>query len=183
MKFTRIDLARLRNEEWFQFMTETKDIIKSDNKTYGDVSEFMVKFEELLSQADAILQQLRKSDYTAQMQQTDYERDEVYRSLKYQVLSFAHHYEQAKREAGEKLEYVFETYGNIPAMSYSQQTASIYNLIQDLQTKFSNEVSLLALLPWVDKLHEKNEAFEKETMSRNDEYAGKLDVSMSDVRK
>jgi hypothetical protein len=184
MKISRIKLIRLRNEEWFNFFTEFKTFVEQISPQALNIEALFAKFQALYVQADESLEVLRKSSYTAEIVHLDGVRDSTYRGLAEAVKSAQHHYHAPMREAADKLEVILEHYGNLSAKPYNEETAGIYNLLQDFRTKYAAEVNTLALSGWLDELEANNKAFETAILARNAEEAGNsIDVKMLEVRR
>jgi len=77
---------------------------------------------------------------------------------------------------------VFDTYGNATKMSLIEETSTIYNLLQDLELKYSAEVAAVGLEQWVAELGTRNEAYEALVRSRFAEAATKTDIVLRDAR-
>jgi hypothetical protein len=173
----------MRNEEWFNFFTEFKTFVEQSTPGALDIEALFATFLALYGQADKALEVLRKSSYTAEIVHLDGVRDGTYRGLTETVRAGLHHYSTPMREAAEKLEVIFEHYGNLSAKPYNEETSGIYNLLQDLRAK-ANEVSILNLSGWLDELEVNNQAFETAILARNAEEAGHIaDVNILEIRR
>jgi hypothetical protein len=184
MKISRIKLTGMRNEEWFNFFTEFKTFVEQESSPKAlDIEALFATFLVLYAQADKALEVLRKSSYTAEIVQLDGVRDGTYRGLTETVRAGLHHYSAPVREAAEKLEVIIDRYGNLSAKPYNEETAGIYNLLQDLRAKV-NEVSILNLSGWLNELEANSQAFETAILARNAEEAGHVaDVNMLEIRR
>ena len=183
MKITRIKLNRLRNEEWFNFFTEFKTFVEEAYPEVLDVEALFVVFMTLYGMADDALEQIRKSNYTSAIVQLDGLRDNAFLGLSETVHSYLRHFDEGKRTAADRLVMLFEHYGNIANKPYNEETASIYNFLQDIRGKYADEVATLDLASWLNELERTNTEFEKAVLDRNREYAGKTDLNMLDIRR
>jgi hypothetical protein len=173
----------MRNEEWFQFFTEFKTFVTEATPEALNIEALFATFLALYGQADESLEIMRKSSYTSEIVRLDGVRDSTYRGLTAAIHSNLHHYHTPMREAAERLETIFEHYGNLPVKPYNEETAGIYNFLQDLRAKTA-EVSLLNLSGWLDELEANNQAFETAILARNAEEAGNIaDINVLEIRR
>jgi hypothetical protein len=183
MKIKRIKLNKLRNEEWFNFFTEFKSFVEETFPEVSDIEKIFAIFKEFYTMADNTLEQIRKSDFTALIVQQDEARDNIFRGLDGTVRTALRHYNNKKRVAAERLVTLFDHYGNVPDRPYNEETATIYNFLQDIRDKYASEIVALELNGWLDELERTNKQFEATILERNREYAGKPEFNMLDIRK
>jgi hypothetical protein len=184
MKIKRVKLDRLRNEEWFNLFTEFKTFVQQTTPEALDIEALFVVFMTLYGMADELLEQIYKSSYTALIVEKDALRDNAYRGISETVRTAERHYDPVKRAAAEKLVVLIDHYGNVADRPYNEETATIYNFIQDIRGKYATEIDTLDLTGWIDELERTNNDFEKTVLDRNKEYAGKdSELNMLDIRK
>jgi hypothetical protein len=183
MKIKRIVLNKLKNEEWFNFFTEFKTFVEEITPEALDIEELFVVFTGLYAMADDTLEQIRKSDFTSLIIQQDDARDNAFRGLESSVRVSLRHYDAKKRTAAERLVSLFEHYGNVADRPYNEETATVYNFLQDIRNRYEPEIAVLKLAGWLDELERTNNEFEKNVLERNREYAGKTELNMLDIRK
>jgi hypothetical protein len=183
MKIKRITLDYLRNEEWFNFFTEFKTFVEETTAENLDIITLFEIFLTLYKQVDDTVEQIRKSNYTALIVQKDEVRDNTFRGLNDAVRSALRHYIPEKRAAAENVITLFEHYSDLADRPYNEETASIYNFIQELRYKYAADMTTLDLTGWVDELEHNNKDFEKAILDRNKEYAGKIEFNMVALRR
>ena len=62
-------------------------------------------------------------------------------------------------------------------MPINEETAAIYNLLQELRDGYSAEIQKVELIPWINELEAKNNAVDILVKSRNDEpFVRKLNL-------
>ncbi|MDR1984628.1 MAG: DUF6261 family protein [Prevotellaceae bacterium] len=182
MKISKINLRNLRNEEWFQLMTEFKDLVqKSTPETLG-ITELFTLFLDCYADADVAAEIIRKSPETAKMQDADQKRDATFRGLVEAVASYTRHFNADKQQAADELKIVFDHFGNLAQKPSNEETAGIYNLLQELNGKYAQQVQLLAVGDWVQELEQNNNAYETLVKQRNIELAERPKLRMIDVR-
>ncbi len=182
MKCTRFTIEDLKNEEWFQFFTEFKDLIEQYGASALDIDALFATFLALYADADEALEIIRKSPITEQLADADSRRDGIFRGFADAVKSALNHFNPAKREAAKRLHVTFDHYGNIARKPYDEETASIYNFIQDMNGANAAEIDILGLNDWVVQLEVDNKAFAALMKNRDAEGAGKTELRMKDVR-
>jgi hypothetical protein len=200
LKVKRFKNENLRNEESFQFYTVFIDLFedgspKEDNPdadgTSGvpfspsalGIEELFAPFLVLYDKADEALELIRKSATTEKIAEADTTRDLVLRGFTEAVHSAVNHFDDAKRDAARRLQVVLGHYGNLAIKSYDEETAAIYNLLQELTGANAADVSLLGLTDWVVQLEADNKAFSALMEARYAENAGKTELRMKNVRK
>jgi hypothetical protein len=182
MKITRLKLIKLRNEEWFNFFTEFKTFVEETTPEVLDIEALFAVFLNFYKMADDTLEQIRKSNYTFTIVQMDGLRDDVFQGLNETVRSALHHFNEKKRTAAETLVTLFDHYGNLANRPYNEESAAIYNFLQDIR-KYADEVTALDLNGWLNELERSNNEFVKTVLDRNREYAGRTDLNMLEVRR
>ncbi|MDR2009000.1 MAG: DUF6261 family protein [Bacteroidales bacterium] len=182
MQIKKIRLSSLRNEEWFQFFTEFKTLIEEQPLENMSITEQYPKFLSLYGDADNTLEQIRKSQYTAEIARADVERDTTFSGFRDIVKGMQSHFDPAKRKAAANLMIVFSQYGNISKKSYSEETASIHNFLQEMRNKFASDIETLGLQEWVDMLDQNNQEFSSLMLQRNEETSQKTSLRMKDLR-
>jgi hypothetical protein len=180
----RIKLRNMRNEEWFNFYTEFKTFALKHSPENLDIEVLFAVFLSLYGKADEAMEVLRKSSFTTEIIQLDDERDNTFRGLSGSIETALHHYDPAKRAAAERLKPLFDHYGNLSAKPYNEETAGIYNLLQELRGQYAPQSAALELTGWIDELERRNQAFEAAILTRNTESAGKsTEVKLLDIRR
>jgi hypothetical protein len=183
MKFRRIKFSSLRNEEWFNFFSEFKTFVEQTSPEVLDIEALFIVFLSFLKEADEALEKIHKSNFTALITQADELRDNAFRGLNANVRSALYHFEKEKKTAAERLITLFDHYGNIADKPYNEETASIYNFLQDIREQYQDEIGILDLTGWLNELEKTNNEFEKTIISRNQEYANRTELNMFDIRK
>jgi hypothetical protein len=182
MKFKRLHLYKLRNEEWFNFFTEFKTFVEEFFPQAQHIEELFPVFLNLYSMADTAIEKITKSGFTSVIVESDEKRDDCFRGLVASVKAALFHYEADKRAAAEKIDALLNHYGNPAIKPYNEETASIYNLLQEFRGNYADAVATLSLNGWVDEMDKNNRKFEKAILDRNNENADKTDINTLDIR-
>jgi hypothetical protein len=111
-------------------------------------------------------------------------RDRTFRGLHEAILSASHHFDESRRQLAETVLPLFGHYGDLAKRGFNEETASIYNFIQDLRSeKYAPALAALDLTEWGDELERNNIAFEDAILGRNQEAADKSDLKLVDIRR
>jgi hypothetical protein len=175
MKVRRFKHRALRNEEWFGFFTSYKNLVNRYGDSNMDIVELFDLFAKLLRDVDRIIQGLRKSSYTKQVEEADKNRDDIFSGFAGVVKNSRKLPGANVQEAAEHLYTLIEGYSaNILKGSYFEESSSIYNLLQDLrEDKYEADVELLGLEAWVTALDNAEKAFIAVNKKRTNESRDK----------
>ena len=135
MKIIRFAISRMRNAEHFQYMTEFKDLFAIFTPPALKIVKFFVIFMELFKKEDECLIVLQKSEYTEQMSDEDLRRDSILRILRALINAALLHTGATVKAAANRLDILFNTYGNLAQKPNDEETSGIYNLTQELEGK------------------------------------------------
>ena len=185
MKILSLNFYNLRNEEWFQLFTEFHDLVLKYKPDVLNIAELWAKFLLLYADADTALEIVRKSADTALIIEADHVRDHTYRGFADAVKSARNHFDPAKRAAAEKLSILFDHFGNLARKAANEETAGIYNLLQELDSGTPGAtlpVDVLGLRDWATQLATDNTAYEALVKERNTEVASRSKLRMKEVR-
>jgi hypothetical protein len=141
------------------------------------------KYLSSYADEDTALKKIRKSHLTEQIQAADKVRDDVFSGMAEQNSALLKHYDTAKREAANRLQIVFNTYGNVARKSLNEETSAIYNLLQDLRSpKYQADTTAVGLTEWATELEARNKALEALVRERDSETDSKTDIVLKEAR-
>jgi hypothetical protein len=184
MKIKSVALTALQNEEWFQLLSQFRQIVREKGAETLKIKELFEIFSPIWQTAYDILEGIRTSGLTNPIAELDAKRDELFTGLKKQVEGLASHYDAAKRTAANNLLRIFNQYGRIDRENYNKETGSMTNLIQEFNTTFAADTALLGLQAWVTELDKANKEFNNLYMERGKEDGDKMLLAkMVDVRR
>jgi hypothetical protein len=182
MKLVRVKLSALRNEEWFQYQTELLTLLKNNPEVKAGMGVLYTDFSALYGQADQALQVLRKSAWTAEIEALDQARDRLLTGLSEAVDALLHGFDASKEFPARQVRVTLDKYGRIQGDTYNQETAAIYNLLQDLKGPQAAEVSTLGLGGWVTAIEKANKEFETGFTRRTQESVAQSPYGIKPVR-
>jgi hypothetical protein len=177
-------LHQLRNDAHFQYLTEFRDLVVSVGAAELKIDALWPAFMVLFEALDAALKKILKSPRTQKIIDADKARDTVFVGIaKYNKVILGHHFDPDYREAASQIDIVLHTYGNVAAKPVNEETSAVYNLVQELVSeKYRAFVTLIWLMPWVNKLQALNTSLEGLVKERDRENAAKHHIVMKKAR-
>ena len=182
MEIRNLGLTALRNLAHFQFITYVIALIsKFGAALLGIVSPFD-KLKAALKKEDDLLKRIEKSHLTEAIKEEDKVRDTYYRSIVALVKVALKHYSAEVRTAAARLKILLDTYGDVAKLSYDEQTAAIFNLMQELENAYKNDVALCRIKDTVDELKASNNRVDDLIQTRMEEDSAKNKDVMKELR-
>ena len=184
MKIEEIATSKMRNDAYFQFHTEFRDlVIKSNPDKLKVTKQFNEIYLPLYVQLDGIFRKIIKSALTEKIQEADVLRDNMCLGINEISKAYLRHFDADTCDAAKRIRIVMDAYGNIARKPLQEQTSAVYNLLQELQGKHKDDIRMIGLDAWVNRLQETNRRFDVLVKERYDEEAAKTDAVMKEVRK
>jgi len=183
MKTYKIYFKALTNSEHFQFHTEFKNLVNTSRPDVLKIKEEFEAYTKLYNQEDEVLKKIVKSEFTEAIQAADQKRDATFRSMVDQNKAMINHFQAEIQASAKRLQIVFDTYGNLAKRSLHQETADMYNLIQDLKGKYLNDVKIVRIDEWLTEMEKNNNEVEKLVNVRYDEAAARTTLVLREVRQ
>jgi hypothetical protein len=184
MKLVKFSLSHLRNEEHFQLMREVASLIKDAPETFKTKWSVVIdNFDAAVENEDAVIEKIRKSSFTDPITQLDKFRDALYHGIRVIVDAFTNSLDPSIVLAAKELKIIFDHYGSASNKGYAEESAMLYNLLQDLQAG-EMHISQLGLTELINKLNNANTELESLVSNRNEETGDRTLVgTASDARK
>ena len=164
-----ISLERLNNGAHFLFISNVLARAEADTKVASKVGSQLAALRAAKEQEDIDLKISNKSLLTDDIKAADQERDALYASYKKSVQGFLGLPVETMAKAAKVLNQHIKDYGIDPKMQLDKQTGLLINFIQDLESKYVNEISTLSLGAFVTALKASNEKVRALTSERTDE--------------
>lgn len=181
-KINTIDTHSLTNGAHYNFMEAIYTNLNSI-LLYGEkLKTELPAFKTALDSEDAVLVLSRKSDKTDDIANADKARDNAYVGYKYAVKGFTYLGSGAQYEAAKVLTQHLTDFQIDTKMSLSRQTGLMTNLIEDLESTYSEQVESLGLTPFVTMMKDGNEKVKVGLLSRDNERAGQTKAAMLAAR-
>ncbi len=167
-------MYKLRNGEYFQFMSDFKSLLLALTPAAIHSETEFADFDTALNKLDEELRVDQGSVLTEELQNLDLDRDNVWRAIDMRIEATLLCTIAAEVEAAKRLRRLFDLYGDIRRLSYSEETAGLTNLLGDLAKPVNlGFVTTCGLTDWVTRLDESNGAFKAKQNERDTELANK----------
>ena len=139
-------------------------------------------FEEKLDNENEVLVLSRKSDQTEEIEVGDDQRDSGLSGYAQVLKGFLYLKSGEQYEAAKKLDKHLSDFNLSPRMSLIKQTGAMKNLIEDLETTYTSQVTSLGLTPFVTMMKEGNTAVDTNLQARDARSAGKMKAAVLTAR-
>lgn len=175
-----IDLAKLRNGEFLQFVTNFSILVTNNNPRVLNVLEQYNDFNASI----AVLEPLYKLEHVNAISQQlvvlDERRDKAITGLRTVIEGYCYHFDPTIALAAKLLSFDLKLIGaEIVQQNDQAKTAFINGVILDSETnpELASALIILDLKPWKDELKSVNHLFEQKYIERTEEYG----VTNSDI--
>jgi hypothetical protein len=182
--FIKIDFAHLNNETHTEFHETAGTVIVRHNPAALGIAEQHNTYSPLVDSEVSLLDLIRRSDYTLEIEDQDGLRDRRFRGFADAVKSGLNHFDPVKRDAAGKINLLLEHYGNIAAKTLDRETAAIDDLLRELgEGEYRDCIGKLALEDWTRELDGENQKFKNLMQKRYGEVSNRPTSRMKAVRK
>ncbi|MDR1553515.1 MAG: DUF6261 family protein [Prevotellaceae bacterium] len=179
----RVRFEYLRNEVHVAYNNTFSALVDKYTPEALGISTQYNEYQRLFADEVSVLDVIRKSELTTEIDEQDHVRDKIFRGFADAVKSALNHFNAEKRKAANRLEVIFENYGNIAAKTLDQETVAIQDIIRELRSNDNAPlITLLALGDWVSQLEVENNRFEQLMLDRYTETSQRPALRMRDVR-
>jgi len=182
VKINKIYAYNLRNDAHFQFFTEVLNLFGKEGAVRQKVASLYEAWLPHYEREDTALKKIVKSAKTAQIQEADRARDEIYTGMVESNTAALKHFDENVRSGATRLKIVFDTYGDVARKPLNEETSAIYNILQELKGKYASDVALVGISGWVSELEARNNAFAELMRDRFDETASRTDIVLKEAR-
>jgi len=168
-----IDLPKLRNAEYLQYVKDFSGIIALNNPATLQIDAKLSTFNAKISELENLYKKALANEKTRELLQLDERRDNAVIGINYYLLSQSYHFENARKENAQLLLDSISLYGSsIARLNYQAETATINNLIRDWENKpeLIDAVASFNLSEWVNEMKTANDLFNTKYLSRTQEY-------------
>lgn len=183
MKVLRLRLRALHNEEHFQLMTDVYGLAESEGIETLGIAALYPRFLSLYGKEDIALEAIRKSGLTDPIADADTIRDNAYRGLVLQIEAGTYSADATKAQAARNMQVVTDHYGDFRKKPYNEETATVHNFLQDINSRCAADIAVLGAQAWVDELETANQTFDDLMNQRFDAAAAQEIINLREVRK
>ena len=167
-----IYLGRMNNGAHFTFVTNILARAEADSAVMNKAAEEVAAFKAAVDKEDEVLKVSQKSLLTDEITKADSERDSLYTGYKKAVEGFLAMPIAELAQAAKILAQHIKDYRINVADQLDKETGMLVNFISDLEDKYAQQVTTLALTPFVTKMKEANERVRTLTLQRTNEKIG-----------
>ncbi|ETD18589.1 MULTISPECIES: DUF6261 family protein [Prevotellaceae] len=179
-----IHLSHLTNDAHFIYVKDVHNVMESDEavKATPNVKAAVAALKPAIDEEDKYLMLSKKNAYTDQIAAKDKERDSIFRGYRTAVKGMLRLPVADMAKAAADLWQHLKDYGIDPDMQLERETSRIMNLVDDLNSKFADQVQLLSLRPYVDALKEANNRVEELLATRTDDVSKQIAGALRKAR-
>ncbi|TGX81157.1 hypothetical protein E5358_11085 [Palleniella muris] len=144
-----ISLERMNNGAHFLFVSNVIGFAEASRIVKEKAQALISALKEAVAKEDKCLQISHKSMLTADIEESDAERDALYNGYKSAVKGYLSLPSNDYAERAKKLWQHLKDYGLIPQLQLDRETGMLMNFITDLEGKYKEDVAALNLTPFV----------------------------------
>lgn len=182
MEINSLQTGILRNEEHYKFQLDVCALIDQFSAESLGIEALYPAYKKAVDAEASVLNIVRGSTLTEELYEADMLRDTTFSGLLGTIRSALNHFDPAMRASAQKLSLLFDAYGYLPNKPYDQETASIVQLVSELEDNYAADVSMLGLLSWVTELKNRNKTFDDLKNQRYSEQAVKPQQNLKQAR-
>jgi hypothetical protein len=185
----RIEKVRnylLPNDLHLQFFVALMYLIKKFNPSALKIVALFEILCACIEKEDICYKIVRKSDLSRLKAEKDHLRDDVVAGIKDHLKSCLRHFDIAVCEAAYRLMVIFINYNkpiSLIHLPYDAETVSIYNMLQEFESKHASDVKITGLTEWLNELRIRNDAFNQLAIAYNEQQAEKPLFQPKNARK
>jgi hypothetical protein len=186
MKIESIHSQHLTQALHLQLAGEAKGLIEKFDPSVLRIVPQFEKFRICVEKEEICYKVIHKSDLSEAKENADKERDTLIVGINNGVKAALHHLDPAVNEAAKRLKIVLDTYNTprpLQDLPYDAETVTVNNLLQEFDGKYSADVQITGLRPWVEELRQRNDKFDRLAKAYNEQQAEKPSFKFKDVRR
>jgi len=182
MKISKIDTTHLRNNFYFQFHTEFRELVIASGADTLKVELQFNFYLPLYERMNEAFKKIIKSKFTAKIHEANKARGEIWAGMTEINFASLKHFNPKIKAAAARLQTVFDTYGNITNKPARYATTSVYSALQELHSEHEADMAAVGILLWAVELKTRNATFEALIKGRHDEIARKTHIVLRKAR-
>lgn len=175
-------LQMLNNGSHFLFVSHVLQQAEACTALSAKAAAYLAEFKKAVAAEDVVLKTSAKSMRSDGIAAADASRDTLYAGLKHVVKSLMRAPSAEVAQAAVELNQLFIDYRIDTDAPLIKETGMLNNLIDDLGTKFKEQVETLGFTVLVGQLHEANSRVDKLMVERTEERKNTVTGKMKAVR-
>lgn len=157
-----IDLKKLRNPEYLQFMADALGHVQNNNPATLQIEPQYEALRAKYAESDELFKLPLANERTKGLSTLDGKRDKALTGISLVVTGYLNHFDPAYATAADRLNRNIKLYGEqIYRQSYQAQSATLTSMINDWDTNsdLADAIDLLGLKEWKDNMARNNNDF------------------------
>lgn len=181
-----IDLPKLRNAEYLQFIKNYLAIVLRNNPTELNIE---VKYEALIDKSnelDELFKKILSNENTSVILALDGRRDDAINGIYYVAQGYDYHFDPTLQTAAALIKESISVYGGgIAKLNYQAETATITSLVMDWENKapLVAAFNTLNLTAWKNELKAANTQFDEKYLDRTQDYGNATPENLKSKRE
>ena len=170
---TAIDLVKLRNAEFLQFVATYSDIVAVNDPAALNVVAQYAAFKLKLDEMSELFKRERSSSFTQALVLLDERRDNAITGFTAVINGYCYHFDTETKQAAKLLNDCLILNGvGIARLNLQAETSTINGIVNDWETNpgLSAAITKLGLSEWVAELKTANQLFDQKYLERTREY-------------
>ncbi|MDR0729572.1 MAG: DUF6261 family protein [Prevotellaceae bacterium] len=182
-KIITAHLSYYRNDGHCEYMINFRGRITEYPDISTLVEPLLPPFDAKLALEKALIDAMRKSDFTRPIAEADARVDRCIIGMREIINGSLRHFDSAIVDAAHSLKNRFDDFGRIEKKSYEEERLVVNLLLSDLNNAYSAKVAMLGLSSWVAELGTAETTFETLFAERQAETSRKPIGNLIDVRR
>lgn len=169
---TSIDLSKLRNSEFLQFMTDYLGVVNLNNTTTLQVKQQHTNLQAIVKTIEALFKVDTSNALSDELQALDTRRDAAINGIAALINGYTYHYDATTKAHAIALNNHLAIFGvSIAKNNYQSETTILRNIINDWDTqpKLTAAITALGLTAWKKELETANSTFATKYITRTQE--------------
>jgi hypothetical protein len=171
----------LRNNLHFEFFSSLLKLLQTIGAAIVHIAGLIIRLAKLLVEEDQALDVMRRYEATKPIDENDRGRDNAFYAAHEITRAMLRHFDPDKAEAAQRLEVIFKDYAKAPELPLPDESAAFHNLLQQLDAH-ADDVYLLGLNEWVERMRQCNENVRTLTAQRESEAAHRAQLRTKAIR-
>ncbi|MDO5105486.1 DUF6261 family protein [Capnocytophaga sp.] len=183
MEINELTLRTITNGAHFVFHSEVLNFVETDTFVSEKVQKRLEPYKTAVAKEKEAMNQSKKSFKTDDIRTADSERDKLYMGFKTAVAAFGSVPDENVKASQKRLSQLIKDYGIKTTMKLDEQTGLLVKFIEELETKYASDVSVLGLNKIVSPLKQINDKVVKGMSERYEEKKEHKTGAMKSARK
>lgn len=183
IKIEPVDLRSFDNNEHFQFMTGFDKLISSHKAAITGIEVTYGIFKNTLMAEDLAMRIEQGSSAAKTLDRLDRQRDKTWDAINMRINATLQSPFKEEADSAQFLRHIIHLYGDVCSLTYSEQSAAIENLTNDLELPvIAVHTNRIGITEWILELKRQNHQFAEAYDAINSEFARRESNDVKAVR-